>query len=103
MYAGAVLAVLSLTAGIGWFLIPDDRPAAAATPPTGAAQLEFAATAVSTGGVASATALILAVLIIGAALIGALCYAPTSRAPKMPRRPRRNEAAATTSTRRAQR
>lgn len=98
MYAGAVLVVLLLTAGIGWFLIPGDRPATAAAPPAGSSQLEFTATAVSTGGVTSATALILAVLIVGAALIGALCYAP-----KMPRRPRRNEAAATTFARRKQR
>lgn len=98
-----MLAALALTAGIGWFLTPEDGPATAAAPPPGSSQLEFTATAVSIGGIASATALIVAVLIVGAALIGALCYAPRGDAPQTPRRPRRNEAAATTSGRRGRR
>ncbi|WP_280391382.1 hypothetical protein, partial [Nocardia wallacei] len=79
-----MLAALALTAGIGWFLTPEDGPATAAVPP-GSSQLEFTATAVSIGGIASATALIVAVLIVGAALIGAFCYAPRGDAPQTPR------------------
>ncbi|MBB5914922.1 hypothetical protein BJY24_003789 [Nocardia transvalensis] len=86
--AGAVLAVLALTAGIGWLLAPGDEATPMASSPAGQPQLEFTATVVSTGGITTATGFIIVVLIIGAGLIGRYFFGP-----KTPRRPRRSEAA----------
>lgn len=88
MSAGAVLAALALTAGIGWWLAPGEQPDPSAAPQPGTPELEYTAHTVPTGGITSATAMILAMLIIGAAVIGLLFFGP-----KTQRRPRRSEAA----------
>uniref|UniRef100_UPI0024577C6A hypothetical protein n=1 Tax=Nocardia wallacei TaxID=480035 RepID=UPI0024577C6A len=74
--AGAVLAALALTAGIGWLAAPDDRGTPVAAPPPGTPELEYTAHTVPTGGITSATALILVLLILGAAVIGAVVLSP---------------------------
>ncbi|MBF6172389.1 hypothetical protein [Nocardia blacklockiae] len=93
LIAGAVLAGLSLTAGIGRLLSAGGRPEPVAAPAPDAG-LQFTAHAVSTGGITTATGIILVVLVIGAGLIGMVFFAPTTQ-----RRPRRSEAAAEPSDR----
>ncbi len=79
--AGAVLTVLSVTIAICWWAAPADRAAALSTP--GAAgdtePYQFTTTALPTGGLTAATALILGGLIFGAVLVGRIFYSPTRK------------------------
>ncbi len=87
--AGSAFAALFLMVAIGWWLAPGDRYAAAPLePPTDTPRFEFTATAVSTGGITTITAMILGFLIVGAAAIGLIFYPPAREIPQRPRRSR---------------
>ena len=76
--------LLGLTA-IGWWAAPGDHTAHAA-PVADSTPYQFTAEAAPTGGLTTAAALILAILILGAALIGVLFFSPPPRALSGPRR-----------------
>ncbi len=90
MTAGAIFAALALTAGIGRLTAPGGRTQLVVATPARTPQFEYTAHTAPTGGLTTATAVILALLIVGAAVIGLVFFGP-----KTVRRPRRSEAAAT--------
>jgi hypothetical protein len=73
--ASAFVLMLGLAA-IGWWAAPGERATPRTTPTSGDTPYQFTATAVSTGGVTTAAALILVTLILGAAVIGVLFFNP---------------------------
>ncbi|WP_157121578.1 hypothetical protein [Nocardia miyunensis] len=63
---------------VGWWAAPTDRIAAPGT--TGDSEpYQFTATALPTGGLTAATALILGGLILGAMMVGRILYSPTRK------------------------
>lgn len=83
--AGVVLVTLILLVALGWWLAPD-----AAAPAQGDDTFTYTAVTSSGGSAGDVTALIIAFMIIGAALIGLAFFSPQTAA----RRPRRSGAAA---------
>jgi len=76
--AGTTFALMIALAAIGWWAAPGDHTATHAVPDDGA-PYRFTATTVPTGGLTSAAALILGMLILGAAAIGVLFFRPRER------------------------
>ncbi len=74
------MTILSVTIAICWWAAPADR-AAELTPgtPGDTEPYQFTATALPTGGLTAATALILGGLILGAVLVGRIFYSPTRK------------------------
>jgi hypothetical protein len=85
--AGTTFVLMIALTAIGWCTAPGDHTAAPASPGSYGLPYQFTATAVPTDGLTTATALILGVLILGAAAIGIVFLRPgTGRAAATPRR-----------------
>jgi len=76
LLAGTTFALMIALAAVGWCTAPGDHTAAPTSPATNGTPYQFTATAVPTGGLTTAAALILGVLILGAAAIGVLFFTP---------------------------
>ncbi|MQY23433.1 hypothetical protein [Nocardia macrotermitis] len=70
--------VLSVMIAVGCWATPPHRAAALATPAE-SEPYQFTATALPTGGLTAATALILGGLILGAMVVGRIFYSPSRK------------------------
>ena len=73
--------VLFVMIAVGWWAAPTDRATALPAPGTtgDTEPYQFTATALPTGGLAAATALIIGGLIIGAVVVGRIFYSPSRK------------------------